>query len=165
MGHSVRTSCIRDHVRACRYIYIPLGGSKWALINLWPIFVFVALWHDLNLNLLSWGLLIPLFILPELLAGQFAEPWLAKRVPPAWMRRMTALGATFNITLMMLGNLVGFAVGIDGAKQLAELNFGRMGPMKVLICLGWSLAVFYSSAQVMLEVRAEEARHGIHRNY
>jgi D-alanyl-lipoteichoic acid acyltransferase DltB (MBOAT superfamily) len=31
-----------------RYLYIPLGGSKWRLINVWIIFTFVAIWHDLE---------------------------------------------------------------------------------------------------------------------
>lgn len=32
----------------CRYIYIPLGGSQRKLLNVWVIFTFVAIWHDLE---------------------------------------------------------------------------------------------------------------------
>lgn len=32
----------------CRYLYIPLGGAKWRVLNIWVIFTFVALWHDLE---------------------------------------------------------------------------------------------------------------------
>lgn len=31
-----------------RYMYIPLGGSQRKLLNVWVIFTFVALWHDLE---------------------------------------------------------------------------------------------------------------------
>ena len=31
-----------------RYIYIPLGGSQRKLLNVWVIFSFVAIWHDLE---------------------------------------------------------------------------------------------------------------------
>ncbi|KAG0307804.1 glycerol transporter [Dissophora globulifera] len=53
-----------------RYIYIPLGGSNNAMYNIWAVFTFVAVWHDINLKLLAWGWLISLFILPETIAGK-----------------------------------------------------------------------------------------------
>lgn len=31
-----------------RYMYIPLGGSQRKLLNVWVIFTFVAIWHDLE---------------------------------------------------------------------------------------------------------------------
>ena len=31
-----------------RYMYIPLGGSQRKLLNVWVIFSFVAIWHDLE---------------------------------------------------------------------------------------------------------------------
>ena len=33
-----------------RYMYIPLGGTKYRLLNIWPIFFFVAVWHDLEVG-------------------------------------------------------------------------------------------------------------------
>ncbi len=47
-------------------MYVPLGGSKYMTYNVWPIFSFVALWHDIKLQLLAWGWLISLFIIPEI---------------------------------------------------------------------------------------------------
>jgi hypothetical protein len=47
-------------------MYIPLGGSAWRALNIWPIFLFVALWHDLEPRLLHWGLIMPAAMLPEL---------------------------------------------------------------------------------------------------
>jgi D-alanyl-lipoteichoic acid acyltransferase DltB (MBOAT superfamily) len=54
-----------------RYIYIPLGGSKYKIYNIWIVFNFVALWHDLQLNLLLWGWFICLFFVPEIMVKQY----------------------------------------------------------------------------------------------
>jgi D-alanyl-lipoteichoic acid acyltransferase DltB (MBOAT superfamily) len=48
-----------------RYLYVPLGGSKTMMYNVWVIFTFVAVWHDIKLQLLAWGWMIALFIIPE----------------------------------------------------------------------------------------------------
>ena len=31
-----------------QYLYVPLGGNRRRTLNIWPIFLFVALWHDLE---------------------------------------------------------------------------------------------------------------------
>ncbi len=49
-----------------RYIFIPLGGSSYKSLNVWIIFTFVALWHDLQLKLLLWGWFICFFMIPEI---------------------------------------------------------------------------------------------------
>ena len=36
-------------------MYIPMGASKTRYINVWIIFIFVALWHDINMDLLLFG--------------------------------------------------------------------------------------------------------------
>ena len=51
-----------------RYVYIPLGGSKTQHWNIFVVFTFVAIWHDISLSLLAWGWLVSLFILPEVAA-------------------------------------------------------------------------------------------------
>jgi D-alanyl-lipoteichoic acid acyltransferase DltB (MBOAT superfamily) len=48
-------------------MYIPLGGSSWRLANVWAIFTFVALWHDMEWRLLGWAWLMALAIAPEML--------------------------------------------------------------------------------------------------
>lgn len=54
-----------------RYIYIPLGGSRYFAFSMWVVFTFVAIWHDLELKLLAWGWLICLFLLPEVIGSKF----------------------------------------------------------------------------------------------
>ncbi|CAL8998268.1 unnamed protein product [Prunus brigantina] len=48
-----------------RYLYIPLGGTRRKLLNVWVVFTFVAIWHDLEWKLLSWAWLTCLFFIPE----------------------------------------------------------------------------------------------------
>ncbi len=49
-----------------RYLFIPLGGSKNKIWNIWIVFSFVALWHDLELNLLLWSWLICFSFMAEI---------------------------------------------------------------------------------------------------
>lgn len=49
-----------------RYLYIPLGGSHRRALAVWPIFTFVAVWHDLEWRLLAWAWLSSLLFAPEL---------------------------------------------------------------------------------------------------
>ena len=62
-----------------RYMYIPLGGAPYNYLNMWVIFGFVGFWHDVSLNVIIWGWLICLFLLPEMFCiWLFSLPQLAK---------------------------------------------------------------------------------------
>ena len=135
-----------------RYLYIPLGGRVTSNWNIFPIFGFVAIWHDLNWQLLAWGCLIPLIILPEILANYTSKRFRLHELQN--YRNICAVAAALNIFLMMLGNLVGFSVGIDGAKLMLKQVVGNGGFWFV----GAVLVSFYSGAQLMFEIREEEFR-------
>ena len=122
-----------------RYIYIPLGGSggpgthgSWgkarAVTNMLAVFTFVALWHDIQLRLLIWGWLVTLFVLPEVLAG-YAFPKRKWQKNPETYRVICGIGAVGNILMMMAANLVGFAVGLDGLKDLVRGIVGSYSGM------------------------------------
>ncbi|KAJ3406493.1 glycerol transporter [Chytriomyces hyalinus] len=99
-----------------RYIYVPLGGSSCYMINLLITFTFVAVWHDLDLNLLAWGWLVSLFIIPEHLALR-AFP---AKVWGSWpyYKYLCGAGAVANILLMITVNIIGFgAIGGNGGIQ------------------------------------------------
>jgi protein-cysteine N-palmitoyltransferase HHAT len=149
-----------------RYIYIPLGGSerggskqpRWrGVLNMLAVFTFVALWHDINLRLLMWGWLITLFVLPELLGGMAfpARKW--KDRPNAY-RVICGVGAVFNILMMMMANLVGFAVGLDGLKGLMR---GIVGTWQGAVFMFGACGALFVGAQVMFEHREAEKRKGI----
>ena len=113
-----------------RYIYIPLGGSGGpqtrgrggifrAILNLLLVFSFVAVWHDIQLRLLAWGWLVTLFIVPEIIAGLLFPQSKWENRKEAY-RIICGIGAVYNILSMMVANLVGFAVGLDGLKDIVQ---------------------------------------------
>ncbi|KAF8628982.1 hypothetical protein AX15_003606 [Amanita polypyramis BW_CC] len=139
-----------------RYIYIPLGGRHNAFMNIVLIFSFVALWHDLTFRLLTWGWLVALFIVPEVLAqlllpeNKYGKQW--------WYRHVCAFGAVINILMMMTANLVGFVIGVDSVQFfLHEL----MGTIRGIQYLTFVVICLFIAAQVMFEYREEELRNGI----
>ncbi|KAG0041542.1 glycerol transporter [Gryganskiella cystojenkinii] len=143
-----------------RYIYIPLGGTRYAVYNLWVVFTFVAIWHDINLRLLAWGWLITLFVLPEITASKIFN----KKEWGSWpyYRHLCAVGAVGNIMLMMIANLVGFCIGLDGVKaMLYDLFSSAQGWMTMCCCF----CAMFVCAQMQFEVREAEKRRGIFLNY
>lgn len=144
------------HLWVLRYLYIPLGGSKKPIRNNLIIFAFVAIWHDIQLRLFIWGGLIVLFVMPELIARRLFPP--SKFGNHWWYRYVAGIGAVANIWMMLIANLVGFGVGMDGIYQLLnEMVSTAAGLRFVLIC-SFLLSV---GVQVMFEVRQAEHRHGI----
>ncbi|WEW58019.1 glycerol transporter [Emydomyces testavorans] len=152
-----------------RYLYIPLGGSRSegsdnpivskvrGIVNFLVVFMFVALWHDINLRLLMWGWLITLFVLPEIIASLLfpAHKW---RSRPNTYRVLCGIGAVGNILMMMVANLVGFALGLDGLRGLLD---GILGSYAGLAYLTGACAAIFVGVQVMFEIREEELRAGI----
>ena len=117
-----------------RYLYVPLGGSGGvgaggpssivrSVFNMLLVFTFVALWHDIQLRLLIWGWLITFFVLPELTAT-FLFPPKAWSGSPNLYRIICGVGAVGNILMLMVANLVGFAIGVDGLKGLLHSILG-----------------------------------------
>ncbi|PSR87411.1 putative glycerol:H+ symporter [Coniella lustricola] len=110
-----------------RYLWIPLGGANFrtaaasvkSVIKYLVIFTFVALWHDIQLRLLLWAWLIVLFILPEVVAG-IALPRRKFEGRETQYRMLCAVGAVANVLMLMVGNLVGFAFGLDGLQSIVS---------------------------------------------
>ncbi|CEP07705.1 hypothetical protein [Parasitella parasitica] len=138
-----------------RYIYIPLGGSKYFAFSMWVVFTFVALWHDIELKLLAWGWLICIFLLPEIIASRlFSEKKFGDK---PYYRLVCGLGAVANILMMMIANLVGFAVGVDGVKEMLAKIFGTANGLSFLISVTICLFI---AVQIMFEIRESEKRRG-----
>lgn len=140
-----------------RYMYIPLGGTRWRLLNIWPIFMFVALWHDLELRLMAWAWLVCLAFIPELLikraaATKAAAPWVGTHT----YRHAAAALAALNICALMAVNLVGFVLGGKGLRLLAAQLLRQPGYLPV------TFGVFYCAAQVMFWIRQREAAAAAH---
>ncbi|CDS09973.1 hypothetical protein LRAMOSA02650 [Lichtheimia ramosa] len=138
-----------------RYIFIPLGGSKYFMYNMWPVFTFVALWHDIELKLLAWGWLICLFLLPEIIASSLFTYKKFGHKP--YYRFVCGLGAVANILMMMIANLVGFCVGVDGMVDMLTHIFGTVDGLIYLVAVTVCLFI---AVQIMFEIRETEKRRG-----
>ncbi|KAI9591899.1 MBOAT, membrane-bound O-acyltransferase family-domain-containing protein [Syncephalis fuscata] len=136
-----------------RYVYIPMGGSQYATYNMWPVFTFVAVWHDVSFKLLAWAWLICLFLLPEIVLTRVFRPYRKWK----YYRHVAAIGGVGNMIMMAVANLVGFAVGVDGMKEMGRLiltpngiGFLILGPMCIFVAV-----------QLMFEIRESEKRRGV----
>jgi len=54
-------------------MYIPLGGRDTRMVNIWLIFLFVSIWHDIEAKLVIWGLLNASFYILEILGGMLIK--------------------------------------------------------------------------------------------
>ncbi|KAH8899453.1 MBOAT-domain-containing protein [Thozetella sp. PMI_491] len=110
-----------------RYMWIPLGGSDFrsprtavrSIGGYVLVFTFVALWHDIQMRLLIWGWLVVFFMLPEF-TGKVLFPKRKWESSPTAYRMLSCAGGVFNILLLMMANLVGFAVGLDGLESILK---------------------------------------------
>ena len=141
-----------------RYIYVPLGGANnvfGALVNMAAVFTFVAIWHDISLTLLTWGWLVVIFLIPEMIATGLGK----KIRDKSYYRHVCALGGVVNVLMMMAANLVGFCVGLDGLRAMIAQLFGTYQGFAFLAI---ACSALFVGVQVMFEVREDEAARGIH---
>ncbi|KAH7292570.1 hypothetical protein KP509_29G075200 [Ceratopteris richardii] len=104
-----------------RYLYIPLGGHHWRLLNIWVIFTFVAVWHDLEWRLLSWAWVTCLIMVPELVVKFLTRKTsLRKLQESTFYGELCAIGGAISITGLMIANLIGFVVGPDRMHWLLQ---------------------------------------------
>jgi D-alanyl-lipoteichoic acid acyltransferase DltB (MBOAT superfamily) len=102
-----------------RYMYKPLGGSKLKIYNTWVIFSFVALWHDLKVNLLLWGWFNCLALFPEIVVkSYFNNPKRLYLDNYFLFRLLKYLSCSFFIVLLVLSNLIGFGMGHEGLLDI-----------------------------------------------
>ena len=131
------------------YLYLPLGGRAWRWRNLSVVFVFVAMWHDVNTKLLAWGLLFPLFFAPELAAEAIASRW-----PTRWLhwryRHIAAFGGACNIVLLVAANIVGFGIDAHGAAAAAR----GLATVEGARVLALTMGAMFVGVQLDLEIEA-----------
>ncbi|XP_052730785.1 membrane-bound O-acyltransferase gup1 isoform X2 [Vigna angularis] len=138
-----------------RYIYIPLGGSKKKLLNVWVIFTFVAIWHDLEWKLLSWAWLTCLFFIPELVFKSAGKTFQAQSsFGVCIFRELSAVAGAVTITCLMVANLVGFVVGPGGINWLLSSFLHKEG----LPVLGGMLVTFYVGTKIMFHIDEAKQR-------
>ena len=149
-----------------RYMYVPLGGAKYRLLNVWVIFGFVGAWHDrLAWHLLWWAAIFAAFLVPELAAAAaarcFFTPKSREFLPYRLIRSF--LGA-LNVHVLVAGNMVGYVVGMDGAGDLARAYVGGFSsPATTAAYTACTVAMLGAACHLGFEQRAGEARNRLAR--
>ncbi|EKX41640.1 hypothetical protein GUITHDRAFT_49807, partial [Guillardia theta CCMP2712] len=120
-----------------RYMYIPLGGRKTqasqgdkrraSFWNVWVIFTFVGLWHDLMWRWLAWAWLNCTFFCLELAVtalgeSKACEGWRRSR----WWRYILALCGSMNISFLVIANL-SIMHGFQGSTEFLLAIFDNQG--------------------------------------
>ena len=126
-----------------RYMYKPMGGRDTRLYSVWIIFLFVAVWHDLEWKLLVWGLLNGAFYVIEVLAKRFASTWLVKSIPTSVFRLVCVLSGATYILVLIVVNLTGYAVGVGGVSLVLN-KFLTWNGVVVLMASYYFLAMTVS---------------------
>ncbi|KDP23321.1 hypothetical protein JCGZ_23154 [Jatropha curcas] len=140
-----------------RYMYIPLGGTRRKLLNIWVIFTFVAVWHDLEWKLLSWAWLTCLFFIPEMVVKSAANALQAESAFGEFLfRELRAVAGAITITCLMVANLVGYVIGPSGINWFTSQFLTREG----LPVLGGMFVTFYVGTKLMFHIDdAKQKKH------
>ncbi|KAM7481876.1 hypothetical protein LguiB_006459 [Lonicera macranthoides] len=132
-----------------RYMYIPLGGSRRKLLNVWVIFTFVAVWHDLEWKLLSWAWLTCIFFIPEMIVKSVSNSFQVESAFGEFIfRELRAVAGAVTITCLMVANLVGFVIGPSGINWLIS-GFLREEGLRTIIGM---LITFYIGTKLMFHI-------------
>lgn len=136
-----------------RYLYIPLGGSHKKMLNVWIIFTFVAIWHDLEWKLLSWALVTCVFWMPEIICKSMMHmPQVKNLISESLIRELGAIGGAVTISCLMMANLIGFVVGPTRMQWLVSRMLLREN---VSVLVGIFIS-FYVGTKLMFHVREVE---------
>ena len=103
-----------------RYMYVPLGGRAWQLLNVWPIFLFVAVWHDIEIKLLAWAMLNSGFFMLEGLGASIASSSLFQQLPQDTQRGWRVATGALYIMVLVAVNLVGYGIGVGGVQIILD---------------------------------------------
>ena len=138
-----------------RYMYVPLGGSRRKVFTVLPIFVFVAFWHDVQMRLVLWGLIMAVAMIPEMMLQHcFSRPeyeWLQSR---PYCRHLQAAGGSLSILLLVSANLVGFGIGAGlTVRGVASLVFAASN-WSLLCVVGCTLFCTATFGIALRELRA-----------
>lgn len=142
MARSVRDFYRRWHITLgkwfCRYVYIPLGGSRRGELrtvrNLAVVWTLTGLWHGITLNFLIWGLALGCLIILERLARDFCG-----RYPRwgRWLRYLKPLGHLYLWTVIPVTWMC-FAISNLGELRIYLGRMFAMVPQTYVSAVGWT---------------------------
>lgn len=130
-----------------RYLYKPLGGRGSRVWSVWLIFLFVALWHDLEWKLILWGLLNGFFYVVEVYARRLAETSVMQSLPSTLLHMVVVLSGATYILVLIAVNLIGYGAGVGWVSVVQEKLLSVEGYRTLFVsyyflCIGVKLMMF-----------------------
>lgn len=143
-----------------RYIYIPLGGRRFQWATAWLIFFYVAMWHDIDIRWLAWGVFncAVLFLEVGIRGWTRKTPRLARARESWYWRHVEAFGSVLSIIMLIAANL-SVSHGFDYTPVLVRRFLFQPDSWKAVLVVVVSC---FAGAHVQKEIRAEEARRTGH---
>jgi len=145
-----------------RYLFIPLGGSKRKFVNIWVVFGFVAIWHEMDLNLVLWAWGICITMMPEMaVKWYFYQKKNRYLWDQLWFKYVAAGLSSIVVLSMILVNLIGYGMGYQGLLLIIERvkNNSEFGVM-----FGAALLIF-ANVNWMFWLREREENSGEAKNF
>jgi len=137
-----------------KYIFIPLGGRKYKAYNIWIIFTFVALWHDLDLKLLVWGWSICIVLIPEMIAKKISSgEGFLKLKAHFWFRYLIYLAPGMCMVCLCFSNLVGFGMGHSNLIEIIIHSIKTYPKINWLYCV-----IFFAINSIQMLERDKKIR-------
>lgn len=113
-----------------RYLYGPLGGSKKGkkrqLINVFLVFLFVALMHKNDWNIIAWALATVLGFSVELFLRAKAKQYQSSP-NYFWIKYLIAWVLGFEVIFQLIANNLSFVVGTEKFIKIYSVFFNFQG--------------------------------------
>lgn len=140
----------RSFNRWClRYLYIPLGGSKYVYFNIWIVFSFVGLWHNFQDYVLQFGWINCSLVVLEILSI-WSRSLNSKKYPVGVRYIMSLLCEIPAVTFALICWIAGIAayfIGVSDTKLLLRTYFSQNHLFTTLIFILW-LANFFQFSKL-----------------
>ncbi|RNF26782.1 glycerol uptake protein [Trypanosoma conorhini] len=148
-----------------------MGGNKKKHLNIFPIFFFIAIWHDIELHLLKWAMCVLTMFVLELSVGFiWSSPRCARLRCSRYQRLIRSFGGLFTVFGLIVANLIGFSSGANGVNgrpmdRVTTEDLWSVGPVFVLtlflfLYCAAALGIMNRDAEAA-EVRRLKKRYGV----
>lgn len=131
-----------------KYMYKPLGGRSYRFLNVWFVFLFVAIWHDMEWKLVLWALMNGSFLILEGGMRMINKKVFGLR-ETAMSHVIGAIGGGIYVFVLMIINLVGYAVGSGTFDLLVDKMASEEGFRTFVVCFYFSSV----AVSIMLTLR------------
>jgi hypothetical protein len=104
-------------------MYVPMGGMNNKYLAMPAIFLFIALWHDTRLELLSWAAIMSITFFLELAATAIFSRRSIRAVlrPLPFYRQLRSLGGACTIGSLIVANVIGFGTGMKTTGTIGSV--------------------------------------------